>query len=131
MNMMKVFYWLPAVLCLSAAQAETDIWYNAAGQEVSQTPTEKEKKAFVPEWKKRELARLEAQRTGSFDRGVRFSRNRSSFGIGSRFYSLGSRTGFRRFTSPRFRSFNRGSRGSFRGNRAAFRGGRSFVRIRF
>jgi len=27
MSMMKVFYWLPAVLCLSAAQAETDIWY--------------------------------------------------------------------------------------------------------
>ena len=128
MSMMKVFYWLPAVLCLSAAQAETDIWNNAAGQEVSQTPVEKEKKVFVPEWKKRELARLEAQRTGSFDRGVRFSRNRSSFGIGSRFYSLGSRTGFRRFASPRFRSF---SRGSFRGNRSSFRGGRGFVRIRF
>ena len=126
---MKVLFFLPAAFLLSVAQADTDVWYDATGKEIAKTPVYTEKEAFVPEWKKRELARLEAQRTGSFNRGSRFFRSGRSFGFGSRFRTSGFRSfrGGSRFSSSRFRGTSfRGSRGSFRGG-----GSRGFVKVKF
>ena len=111
-------------------QAEQDVWYDASGNVARKTPAEKERYVFVPDWKKRENARLEAQRTGNYYRTQR--------SWGSRYYGSGFyRTSFRGFRSFRGSSFRRSSFRSFRGSSfrgGSFRGrsgGRSSLRVRF
>ncbi|BDS07192.1 hypothetical protein NT6N_22320 [Oceaniferula spumae] len=77
---MKILRVIPAVLLLSAplAWADKDVWYDASGKVVKITQAVEEKKPFVPDWKKREIERLEAQRTGNYNDRV-YHRSRSSW----------------------------------------------------
>ena len=119
---MKLFLLLPVAFLLSlmTSQAEEDVWYDASGKVVGVTPAEKEKKEFMPDWKKRELARLESQRKAAA--GQRTYRSSGSryygypvyYGYGGGYYYSGYpsyrpyfRRGYR--SSPRFR-------GTYRGN---------------
>lgn len=129
---MKMFRVIPALLLftLPCVGEEKDVWYGASGEVVGMTPVEKERETFVPDWKKRENARLEAQRTGNYQRTQRSWGSRY---YGSSFY----RTSFRGFRSFRGSSFRRASFRGFRGSSfrgGSFRGrsgGRSSLRVRF
>lgn len=74
---MKMLYLMSAamILAVSSAQAEKDVWYDASGKVVRVTPAEKERVAFVPDWKKRENERLEAQRTRHYRNRVHRTRS--------------------------------------------------------
>ena len=128
-DVMKTIQVIPALLLFTfpCVGEEKDIWYGASGEVVGMTPVEKERETFVPDWKKRENARLEAQRTGNYQRTQR------SRYFGGSFY----RTSFRGFRSFRGSSFRRASFRGFRGSSfrgGSFRGrsgGRSSLRVRF
>ena len=120
MDAMKILYLLSAslILAVSPAQAEKDVWYNAAGKVVKVTLAEKELETYIPEWKQRENARLEAQRTGNYSSRLWRSRSgrRYSSYYGSSFFGFSNR--FRGFRSSSFRG-----RSSFRSRSGGFRGG--------
>lgn len=87
---MKWFLFAAAVglLAAPAVRADEDVWYDANGKVVRVTPAEEEREAFVPDWKKRETARLEAQREGNERRRFRRSRTQwySGYDYGGYYY---------------------------------------------
>lgn len=68
--MMKMSFILFLVSAGLLSAAEKDVWYNSKGEVFRVTKAVKEKQPFVPEWKKRELAREAARREGR-DRSFR------------------------------------------------------------
>lgn len=136
---MKSLYLLSVSLILAvsathAAQAEKDVWYNAAGKVFKVTLAEGERVAYVPGWKQRENARLEAQRNGAYasrlrsSRGSRYSDYYGSYYSGPFYY--GSGRGFNRFSRTSIRSSGRSSFGSRGGLRASYGSSSFFLRVR-
>lgn len=58
---MKKLIGIVFVLMGSVCAGEREVWYNAQGEVVKVTSAEKVREAWVPKWKKQELAREEAR----------------------------------------------------------------------
>lgn len=80
-KIMKIVLSFLVLMALTPAlqAGKKDIWYNAKGKVAKVTPAERPSERFVPEWKKRALAR-DASRATRRDGRVRHSGSRYYYG---------------------------------------------------
>ncbi len=110
-----MYFYLFACLFLAIpmTRAGQDVWYDASGKVFGVTPTPKESKTWIPDWKKRENARLKAQRERNSHRGVQRSW-RSPYGSYPVYYGYGGRCYRSHYSSWRFRGAYHGNGWSVR-----------------